>query len=106
MLCYIISWPFAVVKHEQTENLMSSIVAYIATRLKISENENYSIIYRRAMQKEMRRKGEELIGVKLLHDLFNCCLQRENSIPKVSRDIGSVFELRVDNILKVVHPSF
>ena len=69
-------------------------------------SKHYSIKYQRAAHKSLSRKGEELFGVKLLHDLVNCCLQRGNLIPKVFCDIGSVFKLWEDNILKVFHPSF
>ena len=61
MLYYIISWTFAVVKHEQTENPMSSIVAYIAARLKISENEKYSMKDQKAKHKGMGRMGDRAI---------------------------------------------
>ena len=57
--------------HEQIENPMSSIVAYIAARLKNPENENYSMSDQRAKHKGMRRMGDRDKGIKLLHDLTN-----------------------------------
>ena len=61
MLDYSDSWTFAVMIHEQIDNLMSSIVAYIAERLKNSENEDYSMRDQKAKLKGMRRKGDSSI---------------------------------------------
>ena len=58
MLDYSDSWTFAVMIHEQIDNLMSSIVAYIAERLKNSENEDYSMRDQKAKLKGMRRVGD------------------------------------------------